>query len=196
MTKPPQRHRALGRARALAFVRQCHGLTNGDLDRTHRQQAFLASAAHNIRSPATLLNPVEMQSLINATKNDVVIDDGWTVWSVAVQLCQLTSGAMEFQTLLIIGDGTLNGQDVNLIDPDRIRALIHNSFTDHPSSPPLPASTIDVVNSSAETAPPVRLPLPCTSTGSPPARVSTGALGHTSTVAYSTDTSTDAHTVA
>jgi LCP family protein required for cell wall assembly len=28
---------------ALAFVRQRHGLTNGDLDRTHRQQAFLDS---------------------------------------------------------------------------------------------------------------------------------------------------------
>ena len=44
----------LNAKKALAFVRQRDGLTNGDLDRTHRQQAFLdsviAAAAHRGRA--------------------------------------------------------------------------------------------------------------------------------------------------
>ena len=46
----PAGRQVLDAAQALAFVRQRHGLENGDLDRTHRQQAFLLSVMHQLQS--------------------------------------------------------------------------------------------------------------------------------------------------
>ena len=46
----PQR---LDAGQALAFVRQRRGLDNGDLDRTHRQQAFLVSVMHQLQDAGT-----------------------------------------------------------------------------------------------------------------------------------------------
>ena len=45
----PAGPQTLDAAQALAFVRQRHGLENGDLDRTHRQQAFLSSVMHQLQ---------------------------------------------------------------------------------------------------------------------------------------------------
>ena len=44
----------LNGAQALAFVRQRHGLTNGDLDRTHRQQAVIDYVLWKLRSQGAL----------------------------------------------------------------------------------------------------------------------------------------------
>lgn len=46
----PQRFDA---AQSFAFVRRRHGLENGDLDRTHRQQAFLVSVTHQLQRTGT-----------------------------------------------------------------------------------------------------------------------------------------------
>ena len=192
----PAGHQVLNGAQALAFVRQRHGLTNGDLDRTHRQQAFLASAAHTIRSPSTLLNPVKVHNLINAAISDVVIDHGWNGLSLAMTLRQLTSGPLVFQTLPITGYGTLAGQDVNLIDPDQIRTVVQHSFTDHTTISPPPTSTLDVVNSSGRDGAAANTAAALRAQGFTTGTLSTGTPRHTSTVAYSSDASTDAQTVA
>jgi LCP family protein required for cell wall assembly len=115
-------------AQALAFVRQRHGLPNGDLDRTHRQQAFLSSASHNVRSPGTIFNPFKVTSLMNAAKSDIVIDDNWGAFSMAMQLQNLTGGNTVFQTLPITGFTTVNGESANRIDPDQIRQIIQSTF--------------------------------------------------------------------
>src|SRR5260370_30499232 len=46
----PAGYHHLHAAQALAFVRLRDVLTNSDLDRTHRQQAFLASLLHQLRT--------------------------------------------------------------------------------------------------------------------------------------------------
>ena len=51
---------------ALAFVRQRHGLPNGDLDRIKRQQYFLSSAFRKVTSAGVLLNPFKLHDLLNA----------------------------------------------------------------------------------------------------------------------------------
>ncbi len=48
---------------ALAFVRQRHGLPNGDLDRIKRQQYFLAAAFHKVETAGVLLNPFKLHDL-------------------------------------------------------------------------------------------------------------------------------------
>lgn len=118
----------LNGAQSLAFVRQRHGLPNGDLDRTHRQQAFLSSASRNARRFTTLLNPLEMIRISDAAKRDIVIDDRWSALSMAWQLRSLTGGNTVFQTLPIEGFFTVNGESANRIDPDTIRRVIQSTF--------------------------------------------------------------------
>eukprot|EP01037_Dinobryon_pediforme_P001178 gene1178-1194_t len=95
---------------ALEFVRQRHGLPNGDLDRTHRQQAFITG------------------SLLTVAKKDVVIDSGWDVLGFLPQAKALTGGHITFHTLPIEGYALRNGQDVNIIDIPTVRKFVHDLF--------------------------------------------------------------------
>ncbi|MFC3891463.1 LCP family protein [Lentzea rhizosphaerae] len=61
---------------ALAFLRQRHGLPNGDLDRVKRQQAFLVGLASQI----TKENALELARGVNGM---IVVDDGWDVLEFA-----------------------------------------------------------------------------------------------------------------
>src|SRR5580693_2347681 len=53
---------------ALAFVRQRAGLTDGDLDRTHRQQAFLDSVIHQLRTEGVLDDLTKIQALLSVAQ--------------------------------------------------------------------------------------------------------------------------------
>ena len=90
-------------ATALQFVRQRFHLPNGDLDRTHRQQAFLASVTRKLKQEGILNDIGSMQKLLDVVKNDVVIDDGWSVLDFASQASNLTGGNTEFITLPTTG---------------------------------------------------------------------------------------------
>lgn len=145
----PAGHQTLNASQALSFVRQRHGLTNGDLDRTHRQQAFLTSVASKLRQSGTFTSTGKLQGLINVAKKDVVIDSDWDVLGFAQQAPNLTGGNMQFQTLPIQGYGKKGGEEINLIDPVRIRSMIHDSFD---GTPPRPAHARASAASGAEGA--------------------------------------------
>ena len=49
---------------ALAFVRQRHGLPQGDLSRIRRQQVFLAAVADKILAGGTLTDPTKLSALV------------------------------------------------------------------------------------------------------------------------------------
>jgi LCP family protein required for cell wall assembly len=84
---------------ALAFVRQRHGLPRGDLDRVVRQQAFLASLAHEVLSTGTLADPTQVSGLIAAVSRYVVVDSDWDLLAFAAQARGLTAGAISFRTI-------------------------------------------------------------------------------------------------
>jgi LCP family protein required for cell wall assembly len=84
---------------ALAFVRQRHGLPRGDLDRVVRQQAFLASLAHEVLSAGTLADPAELSALIAAVSRYVVVDPTWDLLAFAAQARGLTAGTISFRTI-------------------------------------------------------------------------------------------------
>jgi LCP family protein required for cell wall assembly len=84
---------------ALAFVRQRHGLPRGDLDRVVRQQAFLASLAHEVLSAGTLADPAELSALIAAVSRYVVVDPTWDLLEFAAQARGLTAGTISFRTI-------------------------------------------------------------------------------------------------
>ena len=130
---------------ALAFVRQRHGLLNGDLDRTHRQQAFLDSVMQQLRTEGVLSDLTKINSLLSVAKQYVITDSGWNLLDFASQMRSLTSGNLAFHTLPIEGYATIDGQDANQVNPALIQQLVQETFYPAPrtssSSAPRSAST-------------------------------------------------------
>jgi LCP family protein required for cell wall assembly len=124
----------LSAAMALAFVRQRDGLLNGDLDRTHRQQAFLDSVMQQLRTEGVLSDLTKINSLLSVARQYVITDSGWNLLDFATQMRSLTSGNLTFHTLPIVAYETIDGQDANQIDPALIQQLVHETFYPAPSA--------------------------------------------------------------
>jgi hypothetical protein len=142
---------------ALAFVRQRHGLLNGDLDRTHRQQAFLDSVMQQLRSEGVLGDLGKINSLLSVAKQYVITDSGWNLLDFATQMRSLTSGNLSFHTLPIQAYETIDGQAANQVNVPYIQQLVHQTFYPAPrastSSRPQPsaAGTVSAAQAAATT---------------------------------------------
>ncbi|WP_329580998.1 LCP family protein [Kitasatospora sp. NBC_01250] len=157
----------LNASQALAFVRQRHNLPGGDLDRTHRQQAFISSAEYKLKQEGVFGDLGKMQGLFNVVKKDVVIDDQWNILDFAQQAPNLTGGNVEFNTLPIAGFATIGGEDVNKVDPVQIKQIVQTLFGHDPApTPPTDAS------SSAPAAPAAGPAAPSSAPAAPSARPS------------------------
>ena len=117
---------------ALKFVRQRHGLPNGDLDRTHRQQAFITGVITKFRTQGIFSDIGKISALLTVAKKDVVIDQGWDVLSFLPQAKALTGGRITFHTAPIVKYAMINHQSVNQIDPVAVRAFVQNLFYPKP----------------------------------------------------------------
>jgi LCP family protein required for cell wall assembly len=131
----PAGYQHLDAAQALAFVRQRDGLPNGDLDRTHRQQAFLDSVIHQLGTEGVLNDLTKVSALLTVAKRYVMADYGWNLLDFATQARNLTSGNLVFHTLPIQGYATIDQQDANVVNPAYIKQIVHAAF-----NPPPPAS--------------------------------------------------------
>jgi LCP family protein required for cell wall assembly len=133
---------------ALAFVRQRHGLLNGDLDRTHRQQAFLDSVMQQLRTEGVLGDLTKINSLVSVARKYVITDSGWNLLDFATQMRSLSSGNMSFHTLPIESYIQIDGQSANQVNPAYIQQLVHQTFNPAPrtsgSSRPQPSGTATV----------------------------------------------------
>ena len=118
----------LNGSQALAFVRQRHGLPNGDLDRTHRQQAFVDSVMHQLRTEGVLSDLTKIQGLLSVAKRYVITDSGWNLLDFATGMRGLSAGNITFRTLPIQGYATIGGQSANVVSPTRIKAVVHAAF--------------------------------------------------------------------
>jgi LCP family protein required for cell wall assembly len=150
----PQR---LNASQALAFVRQRHELENGDLDRTHRQQAFISSVMRELQAAGTFTNIDKLKSLMAVARKDVVLSAGWDE-ELIQRLGGLAGGNVEFRTLPVVRYDDIDGQSVNIIDPAAIKAEVAAAIggagstaqtapTTSTASKPNPATVVDVVNS-------------------------------------------------
>lgn len=143
----------LDASQALAFVRQRHGLDNGDLDRTHRQQAFLSSVMRELQDSGTFTNLDRLDSLMAVARKDVVLSGGWNE-NLFRQMGDLAGGNIEFRTLPVVRYDNINGQDVNIVDPAAIRAEVAAAIGNAPpttattttAAQPNPATVVDVIN--------------------------------------------------
>lgn len=89
---------------ALSFVRQRHDLPRGDLDRVVRQQAVMASLAHQIISGKTLSHPATVARLQQAIQRSVVISSGWDIMDFVQQLQKLAAGNIAFATIPVLDE--------------------------------------------------------------------------------------------
>ncbi|MFF4160253.1 LCP family protein [Streptomyces sp. NPDC001678] len=122
---------------ALAFVRQRHGLDGGDLDRTHRQQAFLSSVTHKLKTQGVFDDLGKLRGLFGVMKKDLVVDSKLYVIDFARQAGNLTGGNVEFNTVPTEGSATRNREEVELVDQGKIRALVQAKIgRSAPSSAP------------------------------------------------------------
>jgi LytR_cpsA_psr family/LytR cell envelope-related transcriptional attenuator len=147
----------LNAAQALAFVRQRDGLTNGDLDRTHRQQAFLDSVMMQLRTQGVLGDLTKLQSLLSVAKQYAITDSGWNLLNFSSQMSSLTGSNLVFHTLPIQAYATIDGQAANQINPAQIKTIVQQAFYPAPaapkssSAPPAPGTpaaqtVVDVLN--------------------------------------------------
>lgn len=121
----------LNAAQAMAFVRQRRDTTSSDfdmtdLDRTRRQQAFMVSLAVKLRQASTFTDFGKLQKLIAVAKKDVALDDKLDLLSFAQQAQSLAGGNISFVTLPIDHFGTRDGESVNIVDVEAIRAQVHD----------------------------------------------------------------------
>jgi LCP family protein required for cell wall assembly len=156
----PAGRQRLNASEALAFVRQRHELDNGDLDRTHRQQAFISSVMRELQAAGTFTNIDKLKSLMAVARKDVVLSAGWDQ-DLIQRLGGMAGGNVEFRTLPVVRYDDIDGQSVNIIDPAAIKAEVAAAIgatsstaqtaptapTGSGASKPNPATVVDVVNS-------------------------------------------------
>jgi LCP family protein required for cell wall assembly len=196
----PSGRQTLNAEQALAFVRQRHGLENGDLDRTHRQQAFLSSAMHQLQDSGTFADLGKLKSLVAMARKDVVLSAGWHEEQFR-RLGALVGGDIEYRTLPVVRYENINGQDVNIVDPSAIRAEVAAAFGAAPSPSaatlPNPATVVDVVNAGTTEGLAAKVSRMLTRHGYTAGTVRDRRYESTTpTVSYGTEAKTDAHTVA
>ena len=131
----PAGYQHLNASQALAFVRQRDGLPNGDLDRTHRQQAFLDAVMQQLRTQGVIGDLTKIQALLSVAKQYVITDAGWNLLDFASQMQDLTSGNLVFHTLPIEGYATIGGQDANQVNPAAIKSIVQSTFYPKPVAP-------------------------------------------------------------
>ena len=123
----------LNGTQALSFVRQRHDLPRGDLDRVVRQQAVMASMAHEVISSKTLSSPATLNRLEEAVQRSVVLSDGWDIMDFVDQLQKLAAGNVAFATIPIVEEAGWSDdgmQSVVRVDPtevkDWVTSLLHD----------------------------------------------------------------------
>lgn len=129
----PAGKQVLGGDAALAFIRQRHGLPNGDLDRIVRLQAFLRSLMDKVAGQ-------HLPELLAAVRDHLKSDPGLDV----VGLVQGMSGKdLRFATIPVKDTAyqAPGGVLVIQVDPNQVKQFV----TDLPNTPP-PSSEIPCVN--------------------------------------------------
>ena len=114
---------------ALEFVRQRHGLPNGDLDRTARQRYFITQAFHQIASAGVLLDPGKLNGLVSAIDKAIFVDGGLDLLSVAQQMGNLNPANIVGKAIPFVHYATTDVGSVEIVDRAEVQHFINNSFT-------------------------------------------------------------------
>jgi LCP family protein required for cell wall assembly len=195
-------------AQAMAFVRQRRDENDQlftDLDRTRRQQAFIVSLVNAMRHGGALSSPTELRNLLQVAQQNIAVDAGFDLASFVDQAARLTDNSLSLYTLPIREFGQdSRGEDVNIVDVQGIRSIVHNLFTNgSPSAAPDPTQspsvpiTFDVVNATSHDGLGTSVQRSLGADGLTAGTVTTAdSLAQTSTIAYGPGAGDAAHTLA
>lgn len=202
----PAGRQTLDASQALSFVRQRHGLENGDLDRTHRQQAFISSVMQELQASGTFTNIDKLKSLMAVARKDVVLSGGWDEEMIQRLGSLASSGRVEFRTLPVVRYDNIDGQDVNIIDPAAIKTEVATAIGASPTTTtpattaakPSPSTVVDVINSGAMSGMATEVSRALKKQGYTAGQVRDRNSGEptTSTIEYGAGAETDARNVA
>ncbi|WP_156686640.1 LCP family protein [Mycobacterium sp. Marseille-P9652] len=141
-------------SQAMSFVRQRRDADDAaftDLDRSRRQQAFLASLVSSLRHGGALSSPGRLSALLNVAKQNVAVDAGFDLDDFARNASALQDRPVALYTLPVTGFGTISdGEDVNFVDVSAIRSIVHD-LVGGESSPTSVTPTTDGVGAAAPT---------------------------------------------
>jgi LCP family protein required for cell wall assembly len=141
---------------ALAFVRERDSLPNGDIDRTHRQQAVIDYVVWKLKHDGVFGDLGTLTGLLDTAKKYVITDADWNLLDFATNMRALTGKNMTFRTMPIAGTQNgypLNGaaQDVNLINLQYVQQVIKQAF----SAPAAKSATPTAKSTVKKTAAPI-----------------------------------------
>nr|WP_238390814.1 MULTISPECIES: LCP family protein [unclassified Mycolicibacterium] len=198
-------------SQAMAFVRQRRDVNDEnftDLDRTRRQQAFIAALVSALGKSGALSSPAMLRDLLNVTKQNVALDSGFDLASFAGRASALTGAPPTLYTLPIkeFGQNSL-GEDINIVDIPTIRAIVRDlvaepgSNTDAPAAPTHVleghGAVLDVINASTYNGLAAHLETTFAADGFTPGQVGDAdSLGAVTTIDYGTGAEEGAQSLA
>lgn len=109
-------------AEALTYVRQRHGLAEGDLDRIQRQQYFLRSMMDATRHKFSITNPRTSYDILSAVTGNLTVDSGFSTSELRGLMTTMTgmkSSDVEFLTAPVSGLGWEGDQSVVYLNRER-----------------------------------------------------------------------------
>ncbi len=112
--------------KALAYVRQRHGLPGGDFDRVKRQQNMLRAVMAKVGTVDPTSNPVQTYKLLEAVTKAVSVDNGLSdadLRSLAFSMRDIRSGGVNFMTAPVTGTGMEGEESVVYLDQVRCGQL-------------------------------------------------------------------------
>jgi LCP family protein required for cell wall assembly len=184
-------------AQAMAFVRQRRDVNDElftDMDRTRRQQAFIAALISALRHGGALSSPTALRHLLDVARQNVAVDSGFDLAGFAEHASGVSNRALSLYTLPITEFGQdPAGEDVNLIDVPTIRAIVHNLVTTNAASPtsapptgiPAVPAVLNVINATTHNGLATSLVDTFSSRGFTPGAATTAdALAEASTIDY------------
>jgi hypothetical protein len=92
-----------------------------------RQQAVMASLAHEVISSKTLSSPATLNRLQEAVQRSVVLSEGWNIMDFAEQLQKLAAGSVAFATIPILEEAGWSDdgmQSVVRVDPSQVKQWV------------------------------------------------------------------------
>jgi LCP family protein required for cell wall assembly len=132
---------------AIAFVRQRRDtvhpdLNFTDLDRSRRQQAFIASLFYQLKQADTFANPAKLTGILDVAKQNTAVDSGLDLLSLAKDATSLSGGNLHFFTLPVARFGTdPRGESVNIVDLPVIQSTVHTLLYGATPSSPRPSAS-------------------------------------------------------
>ncbi len=112
---------------ALTFVRERKQLSEGDISRGRRQQAFIKALMLKSLTPSTIANPVKLRGFLNAATTNLTVDNDLTVGKMRSEgfaMRGTRGGDIRFVTAPFSGFGrSPSGASIELVDGKKMTQL-------------------------------------------------------------------------